>query len=174
MASDVIARSGYPVTTRRTPASEPCPVRDRFVRRRPGYLLVVSHQKRIETRGARISVDPPAPTRGPGLRVRTHLGTASRHVSLVELNGEHDYGSKARLEAALDELHEHVLVDLSGCELIDTAIINVILTKHRELRREGFKLELIVPPAQVHLSHIFDLLGIRSLLTVRDHLPLGL
>jgi anti-anti-sigma factor len=106
--------------------------------------------------------------------VRTHLGTAPRHVSLVELNGEYDYGSKARLEAVLDELHEHVLVDLSGCELIDTAIINAILTKHRELRREGFKLELIVPPAQVHLSRIFDLLGIRSLLTVRDQLPLGL
>jgi anti-anti-sigma regulatory factor len=106
--------------------------------------------------------------------VRTHLGTAPQPVSLIELCGEHDYGSKPRIEAALDELHEHVLVDLSDCDLIDTAIINVILTKHRELRREGFKLELIVPPTQVHLSRIFDLLGIRSLLTVRDHPPLGL
>jgi anti-anti-sigma regulatory factor len=106
--------------------------------------------------------------------VRTHLGSAARHVSLITLSGEHDYGAKPLVEAALDELHEHVLVDLSECQLIDTAIINVFLTKHRELRREGFRLELIVPPTQVHLTRIFDLLGIRSLVTVRDHPPIGL
>ncbi|MDX6524618.1 MAG: hypothetical protein QOI43_129 [Gaiellales bacterium] len=106
--------------------------------------------------------------------MRTHLGTAPRHVSLIELSGEYDYGSKESVEAALAQLHEHVLVDLSDCQLIDTAIINVILTKHRELQRDGFRLELIVPPSQVHLSRIFDLLGIRNLVTVRDHSPLGL
>lgn len=106
--------------------------------------------------------------------MRTHLGTAPRHVSLIALTGEHDYGSMQRIEGVLAQLHEHVLVDLSECELIDTAIINVLLTKHRELRREGFRLELIVPPTQVHLSRIFDLLGIRNLVTVRDGVPPGL
>jgi len=106
--------------------------------------------------------------------VRTRLGTAPRHVSLIALTGEHDYGSRQQLETALDALHEHVLVDLSECGLIDTTIINVILTKHRALRREGFKLELIVPPSQVHLSRIFDLLGIRNLITVHAHPPPGL
>jgi anti-anti-sigma regulatory factor len=95
-------------------------------------------------------------------------------VSLITLSGEHDYGAKQRVEAALDELHEYVLVDLSECQLIDTAIINLFLTKHRELRREGFGLEFIVPPTQLHLARSFELLGIRDLVTVRDHPPLGL
>jgi anti-anti-sigma regulatory factor len=110
----------------------------------------------------------------PSIEVRTGLGRGPRYVSLVTLQGELDLGSRPRLEKAFEGLHGHVLVDLAQCELIDTATINTILTKHRELRREGYTLELLVPPARVHLTRIFDLLGIRNLVTIRDRPPFPL
>ena len=111
---------------------------------------------------------------GPLIEVRSGLGRGPRYVSLVTLQGEIDFGSRPRLEKVLEGLHGHVLVDLAQCELIDTATINVILTKHRELRREGYTLELLIPPARVHLTRIFDLLGIRNLVTIRDRPPFPL
>jgi anti-anti-sigma factor len=111
---------------------------------------------------------------GPAIEVRTGLGRGPRHVSLVTLHGELDFGSRPYLDKAFEGLHGHVLVDLAQCELIDTATINVILTKHRELQREGYKLELLIPPARVHLTRIFDLLGIRNLVTIRDRPPFPL
>jgi anti-anti-sigma regulatory factor len=107
----------------------------------------------------------------PAIEVRTGLGRAPRFVSLVTLYGEVDYGSRTRFEEAFADLQGHVLVDLSSCELIDTTSINVILTKHRELRREGYGLELLIPPARVHLTRIFGLLGIRNLMTIHDRPP---
>jgi anti-anti-sigma factor len=108
------------------------------------------------------------------IEVRSGLGRGPRYVSLVTLQGELDLGSRPRLEKVFEGLHGHVLVDLAQCELIDTATINVILTKHRELRREGYTLELLIPPARVHLTRIFDLLGIRNLVTIRDRPPFPL
>jgi anti-anti-sigma regulatory factor len=108
---------------------------------------------------------------GTAVEVRTGLGRAPRFVSLVTLYGELDYGSRSRLEDAFENLHGHVLVDFAHCELIDTATINVILTKHRTLEREGYKLELLIPPARVQLARIFNLLGIRNLVTIRDRPP---
>ena len=110
----------------------------------------------------------------PAIEVRTGLGRGPRYVSLVTLHGELDFGSRQRLDKVFEDLHGHVLVDLAPCELIDTATINVILTKHRELRCEGYKLELLIPPARVHLTRIFDLLGIRNLVTIRDQPPFPL
>lgn len=111
---------------------------------------------------------------GPAIEVRSGLGRGPRYVSLVTLHGELDYGSRPSLDKAFEDLHGHVLVDLAQCELIDTATINVILTKHRELRREGYQLELLIPPARVHLTRIFDLLGIRNLVTIRERPPFPL
>lgn len=112
-----------------------------------------------------------SPQEPPGIEVRGGLGSTARPVSLISLTGEHDYGSKHRIEAVLQQVDGHVLIDLSHCDLIDTSIINVILTKHRELQRAGYRLELIIPPTQVHLSRAFDLLGIRSILHIRDQPP---
>ena len=108
------------------------------------------------------------------IHVRNGLGSAARPISLIQLAGEHDYGSKGRVERVLGGLNGHVLVDLTDCDLIDTSIINVLLTKHRELQRAGFKLELIIPSTQVHLSRTFDLLGIRNLVTIREDRPLSM
>jgi hypothetical protein len=111
------------------------------------------------------------PAREPTVRVRTGLGREIRGVSLVSLSGEHDYGSAAVVEEALRPLTGHLLVDLSPCQLIDTASINVILTKHRSLALDGYTLELLIPPARVHLTRVFDLLGIRNLMTVHAQPP---
>ena len=108
------------------------------------------------------------------IHVRGGLGSAARPISLVVLSGEHDYGSRERFERVLADLNSHVLVDLTDCDLIDTSIINVLLTKHRELQRAGLKLELIIPSAQVHLSRSFDLLGMRNLVTIREDRPLSM
>lgn len=111
------------------------------------------------------------PSPGPAIEVRTGLGRAPRSVALVTLYGEQDYGSRTRLEEAFADLHGHVLVDLAHCQFIDTATINVILTKHRTLRREGYELELLIPPARVQVARVFNLLGIRNLVTILERPP---
>jgi anti-anti-sigma regulatory factor len=114
---------------------------------------------------------PDAAGADPTVRVRAGLGRAPHNASLVTLSGEHDYGSAGALREALRPLHGHLLVDLSDCRLIDTASINVILTKHRSLALDGFILELLIPPARVHLTRVFDLLGIQNLMTIHEQPP---
>ncbi len=111
------------------------------------------------------------PARNPTVRVRRGLGRAPREISLVTLSGEHGYGSADVLEEALQSLHGHLLINLSDCRLIDTASINLILRKQRSLALEGYALELLIPPARVHLTRVFGLLGIRNLMTIHDQAP---
>jgi hypothetical protein len=43
--------------------------------------------------------------------------------------GEHDYTSRGLLAAALEQVDGHVVVDLSSCTLIDTAVLGAIIGK---------------------------------------------
>ena len=91
-----------------------------------------------------------------------------RDVAVVFLHGEHDYGSRTLLERELAPLGGTVVVDLSGCAFLDSSIIATILAKHAELERAGDHLEVIIPAAHEHLASLFDLLGLRALVRVRE------
>jgi anti-anti-sigma regulatory factor len=104
-------------------------------------------------------------------RVRTVTGLGHRcEVVVVFVHGEHDYGSRTVLEEALAPLGGAVVVDLSWCAFLDSSIVAVILSKHAELKKSGDRLEVIIPPAQEHLASLFDVLGLRALVQVRERL----
>ena len=108
------------------------------------------------------------------IHVRRGLGSAARPISLVVLTGEHDSARRDAVEHALADLNGHVLVDLTGLRSDRHLDHQRAADQARELQRAGFKLELIMPSTQVHLSRTFDLLGIRNLVTIREDRPLSM
>jgi anti-anti-sigma regulatory factor len=110
-------------------------------------------------------------SRAPFVRVERGLGRPRRPVTALFLHGEHDFGSRELTGDALDALHSDVLIDLSWCTFVDSSIIAMILARHATLAREGYQLEVILPPTHTRLSRVFDRLGARQLLPVRDAPP---
>jgi anti-anti-sigma factor len=94
-------------------------------------------------------------------------------AAVVALRGEHDLATSADVRAALGPIYGNVLVDLSDCSFIDSKVIGALIGKHRELEREGHRLELLVPPANLVVTRSLSLVGMTSLLVVRDSLPLN-
>ena len=64
-----------------------------------------------------------------------------------------------------------LLIDLSGCEFIDSAVIAALLEKFEDLRREGYRLELLIPPEQKNVRRVIEVIGLGTLMTVHDAIP---
>jgi anti-anti-sigma regulatory factor len=109
---------------------------------------------------------PPAPS----VRVRHGLGDARRPITVIQVVGEHDYASRGMLEAALEPLDGYVVVDLTNCTFIDTAVIGPILGKALAFGKTGHRFELVVPPT-APLARTVKRLGVPELLPVLDELP---
>jgi anti-anti-sigma factor len=107
----------------------------------------------------------------PSVDVAFRPSRASGYAAVVELGGEHDLATSTAILAALAPLSGDVLVDLSECVFIDSVVIGVLLDKQRELEREGYRLELVLPPERVQLARIVEVVGLRNLLTVHERLP---
>jgi anti-anti-sigma factor len=90
---------------------------------------------------------------------------------VVSLRGEHDFATIDAIERAITHAEENVLLDLSACEFLDSAVIGVILTCVRELAHRGSRLELIAPRENTTVSHILDVAGLREILTVHERRP---
>ena len=73
---------------------------------------------------------------------------ASNDTAVVALVGEHDLHSRAALRATLAYAAEgrNLLVDLSRCTFVDSAIISLLLATQRTLERADGRCELIIPP----------------------------
>jgi anti-anti-sigma regulatory factor len=84
--------------------------------------------------------------------------------------GEHDYASRGMLEAALEPLDGHVVVDLTSSTFIDTAVIGAILGKALALGKTGHRAKLVVPPTSP-LAQTVKRLGVPELLPLLDELP---
>jgi hypothetical protein len=82
--------------------------------------------------------------------------------------GEHDFASRSILAAALEPLEEDTVVDLSRCTFIETTVVGVIIGKALALRKDGFCLELIVPPTAAFAWRAVEQLGVRTLVPVHD------
>jgi anti-anti-sigma factor len=90
---------------------------------------------------------------------------------VVSLRGEHDFATIDAIERAVTQTEENVLLDLSACEFIDSAVIGAILACVRELAHRGSRLELVAPPENTTVSHILDVAGLREILTVHERRP---
>jgi anti-anti-sigma factor len=113
----------------------------------------------------------PATWTAPSVSVHYSPARYPAFAAFVELRGEHDLDSHEAIENALRPIFGDVLMDLSACPFIDSTVIGVLVTRAQELRREGHRLELIVPAENRHVARVIDLVGMRSLLTVHEHAP---
>jgi hypothetical protein len=88
---------------------------------------------------------------------------------VIEVVG--DQASPALLVSALDSLAGFVLVDLTRCASIDTAIIGPIIGKALELGKAGSRLELVVPTT-APFTCIAERLRVGMLLHVLEKTPI--
>jgi anti-anti-sigma factor len=103
----------------------------------------------------------------------TELGTvkvefATEDTAVVALVGEHDLHSRAALRATLAYAAEgrNVLVDLSGCTFVDSAIISLLLATQRTLNAQDGRCELVIPTQARYVKRLFEITGIEGLFTV--------
>jgi anti-anti-sigma factor len=95
----------------------------------------------------------------------------SSYAAIVALCGEHDITTGGALRVALAPLYGNVLVDLSECDFIDSTVIGALLEKSEDLRREGRRLELVVPPENTPVRRSIDVIGLKNVLGVHDRRP---
>lgn len=93
---------------------------------------------------------------------------SSSDTAIVALMGEHDLHSRPALRATLTYAAEgrHVLVDLSHCSFVDSAIISLLLATQRALAAHEGRCELIIPPEAAYVTRLFEITGIAGLFTV--------
>ncbi len=95
------------------------------------------------------------------------------YAAVVSLCGEHDVGTSGAIAGALAPIRGNVLVDLSGCEFIDSSVITALIDKFRALERDACRLELVVPPSVANVTRIIDVIGLRTLIAVHDRSPVA-
>jgi anti-anti-sigma factor len=108
----------------------------------------------------------------PG-EVHVELGptSAPSYAAIVALRGEHDLATSPEIHAALTPIAGHVLVDLSQCSFMDSAVIGALLGKYQDLQRDGHRLELVVPQSNTAVRRTIELVAIGNLITVHDEAP---
>jgi anti-anti-sigma factor len=119
--------------------------------------LVVAHGQ---------AVDGPDP-----IRVELDPSHTRGYAAIVLLCGEHDLATSPEIGLALAPIRGDLLIDLSRCEFIDSTVIAALLEKFEDLRREGHRLELLVPPEQKNVRRAIDVIGLGTLIPVLDAIP---
>jgi anti-anti-sigma factor len=94
----------------------------------------------------------------------------SPYAAVVKLAGEHDLATRDELSAALAPLYGDLLLDLTRCEFIDSAVIALVLRKAQQLTRDGHRIELVVAPGS-NVERALEIVDIRQFLTIHDHVP---
>jgi len=100
----------------------------------------------------------------PTIEVRSPQAGAA----LVILGGEHDLYSADRLQQTLDDLmfgNEHLIVDLSSAEFIDSTIVGVLVKATKEADGRDRKFTVVLGTAAV-VERILDITGVLVLLNV--------
>lgn len=93
---------------------------------------------------------------------------ASKRTAIVALVGEHDLDSRSALRATLAYATEsrNLLVDLTRCTFIDSAVISLLLATQRRLEAAQGRCELIVPTQGGYVNRLFEITGIATLFSV--------
>jgi anti-anti-sigma factor len=115
---------------------------------------------------------PPAgePSPTPTVEVLVQPDSGPGFVAIVKLRGEHDLASRTVLENALAPLKGDILVDLSECDYIDSSVIAVVVQTHANLTREGYRVEMLIPPTKRHIARTVEVSGISKIVPVRTTL----
>jgi anti-anti-sigma factor len=108
-------------------------------------------------------VDGPDP-----IRIELDPSHTRGYAAIIFLCGEHDLASSSDIGIALAPIQGDLLIDLSECEFIDSTVIAALLEKFEDLRREGHRLELLVPPEKTSVRRIIEIVGLASLIPMHD------
>ena len=95
---------------------------------------------------------------------------ATSDTAVVALVGEHDLQSREALSATLANAAEgrNVLVDLSRCTFVDSAIISLLLLTQRTVEARDGRCELVIPPQSGYVTRLFEITGIAGLFCVHS------
>jgi anti-anti-sigma factor len=107
----------------------------------------------------------------PAVEVELRPARAPGYAALVALVGEHDVATADEFGDALAALDGDILVDLSDCSFIDSTVIGVLLARASKLRRDGRRVELVVPPANVTIARVLAIVRVDTVLVVHPELP---
>jgi anti-anti-sigma factor len=113
----------------------------------------------------------PLDAQRPAVDIEPYPESAPAYAAVVKLRGEHDMATSDAIRDAIRAIFGGVLVDLSECEFIDSAVIGVLLHASNERTREGQRLELVVPTANARMSRTIEVAGVRAILTVHETRP---
>ena len=112
------------------------------------------------------AVDSPDP-----IRVELDPSRTRGYAAIVFLCGEHDLATSPDIGMAIAPIQGNLLIDLSECEFIDSTVIAALLEKFEDLRREGHRLELLVPPENKNVRRVIEVIGLGTLIPVHDAIP---
>jgi anti-sigma B factor antagonist len=89
-------------------------------------------------------------------------------VAEVTMHGEHDIGTAAMLQAALDEAiaHSSVIVDLSECAFIDSTVITLLLKARQRVSDRGEQMVIVLPPEQHQVARVIEMTGLAEFLPI--------
>ena len=90
------------------------------------------------------------------------------HAALVVLAGEHDLHSADEVQQTLDQslaLCDHLIVDLSAAEFIDSTIVHVLVQTKKQATELDRKFNVVLGTAQV-VERILEVTGVVQLLNV--------
>jgi anti-anti-sigma factor len=109
--------------------------------------------------------------RRPEIEVILRPDGLPSYEALIVLRGEHDLGTAEAIKESLAPLFGDVLVDLGDCDFIDSTVIGALIVKAKELEREGYRLECVVPPEQTTIARVLDIVQMRALVTIHQRVP---
>jgi anti-sigma B factor antagonist len=105
----------------------------------------------------------------PAFQVPTiEVRSLQPHAALVVLAGEHDLHSADELERTLDQslaVCDHLIVDLSTAEFVDSTIVGVLLQAKKSAIELDRKFNVVLGTAPA-VERILELTGVVPLLNV--------
>ena len=90
------------------------------------------------------------------------------HAALVVLGGEHDLSSADELRQTFDQslaVCDHLIVDLSAAEFIDSSIIGVLMEARKHAPELDRKFNVVLGTAPI-VERILEISGVLPLLNV--------
>jgi anti-anti-sigma factor len=93
------------------------------------------------------------------------------YAAVISLRGEQDLASCPAVASRLGAIFGNVLVDLSDCTFIDSSMIGVLVTRARELMREGHRIELVAPRNGGPVARVFEIVRMAEVMGVHDRMP---
>jgi anti-anti-sigma factor len=96
----------------------------------------------------------------------TEIEIHSPSVCIVTLRGEHDASSSEALTMALTLArgYHDVLVDLAGCQFVDSSVISALLLAARRAHEQGGIVELVVPVDATPVRRTLEIANVQMML----------